>query len=167
MSVATEGAIELVSPVPVQLYVRIWFLLKEMFPMQMIDSRAPQTAEEFVEKAVNDQLAGGKSYAALKEGQFIGAVWFENVGDGIALGHLVFERENVSSNEKLEAARTAIKGVFGAGFRKIIWSFFADNRAFRVFMKRLGAEHEGLFRKHYQRGQEWIDAEFMASFPEG
>jgi RimJ/RimL family protein N-acetyltransferase len=45
--------------------------------------------------------------------------------------------------------------------------FFADNRAFRIFLKRVGAVEEGTMRQHTRRKGEVVDASFMASFPGG
>ena len=165
MTVACQAGIELVSPAPEDCYLNIYQLLKLEFAHQTIDSRAPRTFGEFNRKAQQDLEDGGMTFAVLKEGLVMGGVWFEAIGDGQCLGHLVFERQGISSTEKLQASRQAIEELFASGFRKIVWTFFADNRAFRIFLKRLGAKHEGLLRQHLRRGDELVDAEIMASFP--
>lgn len=161
---AAADRFELVSPAPESCYPVIWRLLQE-FSHQTIDTFAPTTLKECIEKARRDLEAGGRSYAIFKDGIAVGAVWFDAAGDGICLGHLVFERKAISGTEKFKATRAAIKSIFADGFRKIAWVFFADNRAFRVFLKRLGAKHEGVLRKQWRRNGELVDAEIMASFP--
>lgn len=158
--------LKLVSPAPESCYPTIWALLQE-FAHQTLDSAAPKTLEGFIEKARMDLEAGGKTYAVYKDGELAGGIWFESVGDEMCLGHLVFDREHLSSAEKLSAARAAVNEVLENGCRKVIWSFLADNRAFRVFLKRLGAEHEGVFKQHFRREGKLVDAEFMASFRPG
>jgi RimJ/RimL family protein N-acetyltransferase len=83
------------------------------------------------------------------------------------MGHLVFDREGLTSKEKLELTRDAIKRMFKAGARKIIWHLYADNRAFNIFLTKLGAEHEGTLRQGTRRNGELVDVVMMASFPEG
>lgn len=163
-AVATATEIEIVSPAPESVYPVIWRLFNE-FPDQMIDSHVPKSLEELVEKAQRDIEAGGLTFAVMKNGAVMGGVWVDAAADGMCAGHLVFEREGISSAEKMLAAREVIQRVFHAGFRKIIWVFFADNRAFRVFLKRLGAEREGVLKQHLNRNGQWVDAELMASFP--
>ncbi len=162
---AAANRFELVSPAPESCYPVIWRLLQE-FSHQTIDTFSPSSLEELVEKARRDLEAGGRSYAIFKDGIVVGAVWFDAAGDGICLGHLVFERKAISGTEKFKATRAAMKFIFSDGFRKIAWVFFVDNRAFRVFLKRLGAKREGVLRKQWRRNGEFVDAEIMASFPE-
>ena len=161
---AAAARFELVSPAPESCYPVIWRLLQE-FSHQTIDTLAPTSLEECIQKARRDLEAGGRSYAIFKDGIVVGAVWVEALVDGMCLGHLVFERKGLSSTEKIRASRQAIEAIFADGFRKILWMFFSDNRAFRVFLKRLGAKHEGLLREHLRRDGELVDAEMMASFP--
>ena len=144
---AAADRFELVSPAPESCYPVIWRLLQE-FSHQTIDTFSPSSLEELIEKARRDLEAGGRSYAIFKEGIVVGAVWFDVAGDGICLGHLVFERKAISGTEKFKATRTAIKSIFADGFRKITWVFFVDNRAFRVFLKRLGDLTEILYQAH-------------------
>ena len=165
MTVACQTGIELISPAPEDCYFDVYRLLKEEFAFQTLDSGAPATFGEFNRKAKQDLENGGMTFAVYKEGLFAGGIWFETIGDGQCLGHLVFERKGITSTEKLQASRQAIEELFASGFRKIVWTFFADNRAFRIFLKRLGAKHEGLLRQHLRRGEEFVDAEIMASFP--
>ena len=158
-------SLEIVSPAPESCYPVIWRLLQE-FSHQTIDMHAPKNLEELVERAKKGEAGGGMYCAVLKDGVVVGGVWVEPMVDDIGLGHLVFEREGISSAEKMKAARMALSEIFDAGFRKVLWMFFADNRAFRIFLKRLGAEYEGTLKKHLRRDGMLIDAEMMASFPE-
>lgn len=156
---------EIISPAPESCYPTIWRLLKEEFAEQTIDALAPTTLEECIERARREAEVGGRSYAILKDGVVVGAVWCEPLVDSMCLGHLVFERKALSSTEKMRVSRQAVEKIFADGFRKIVWIFFSDNRAFRVFLKRLGAKHEGVLRKQWRRNGELVDAEIMASFP--
>ena len=165
MTVACQTGIELVSPAPEDCYLDIYRLLKEEFSHQTMDVLAPKTFGEFNRKAQQDLENGGMTFAVLKDGIVMGGIWFEPMVDGMMLGHLVFERQGISSTEKLQASRKAIGELFASGFRKIMWMFFSDNRAFRIFLKRLGAKHEGLLRQHLRRNGILVDAEVMASFP--
>lgn len=157
--------LEIVSPVPEWCYPAIWKLFQD-FPREMIDSHSPKDIEAFVSKARQDRGSGGKGYVVLREQTPLGAVWFDPIGDEMCIGHLVFERKAITGLEKMKVSRDAVASIFKEGFRKIVWVFFADNRGFRVFLKRLGAKHEGLFKDHLRRDGEWVDAEVMASFPQ-
>lgn len=159
-----NGVVEIVSPVPESCYPVIWRLFNE-FPGQMIDIYTPGSLEALKAQSAKSLEAGGLEFAVVKNGMVMGGVWVDATADGMCLGHLIFERDAISGAEKMKATREAVKRVFEAGFRKIIWVFFADNRAFRVFLKRLGAEKEGTLRKHLNRNGEWVDADLMASFP--
>lgn len=164
---AEKVRIAVVSPCPKNSLPFIWEWLNH-FSRETLDARSPKTFEDLVAKEERDRENGSLSFAVLADGKMVGGVWYEAIGDGMSVGHLVFDPgHTISTAEKLTAVRQTIKETFEAGFRKIIWQFFADNRPFEVFMKRLGAEREGLFRQYARRGNEWVDAVFMASFPEG
>lgn len=161
-----EQTVSIISPCSQSDLPFVWQWLNH-YAKETLDERSPKTLSEFLAKEKRDIENGSKSYSVLIDGQMRGAVWFENIGDDVGIGHLVFDPANrVATKDKMRAVRQAIAETFAAGFRKIIWQFFADNRAFHVFLKRLGAEHEGIFRKQARRGDEWVDAVFMASFPE-
>lgn len=153
----------IVSPCPNSDLPQIWKWL-QFFAKETLDEKAPKSLEEFLLKENFDRHNGGKTFAVALDGHLVGGIWYEAVGDGMAVGHLVFDPgHTLSTSGKMQAVRQTLKE---AGFRKIIWTFFADNRAFRVFLKRLGAEEEGLFRKQVRREGELVDQAFMASFPE-
>lgn len=155
-----------VIPAPKDVYPQVWKLLRE-FSEQTMGDLCPKSLEEMTAKSEADLKAGGKQYAVMGPDGPLGFIWCENIGDNMAFGHLVFEREGLSTIEKVAATRQAVRKLFEDGFRKIIWMFFADNRAFRIFMKRIGAVEEGLMRQHTRRNGALVDASFMASFPEG
>lgn len=165
MTVAVANEVEIVSPTPPEHYERVWKLLDE-FRHEVLDAAAPSTLEEMIERNAKDAERGGKSFSVLKEGQFAGAVWFEMIGDGVCIGHLVFDRFALTGAQKMAATRNVLRMMFSDGFRKVHWAFFADNRAFRVFLKRLGAEQEAHFRQHCRRDGELVDVDIVASFPE-
>jgi len=165
MTVAQAEAVEIVTPTPQEHYADVWKLLDE-FRHEVLDAAAPANLEEMIERNKQDEARGGKSFSVLKEGQLAGAVWFEMIGDGACIGHLVFDRFLLTGAQKMAATRNVLRMMFSDGFRKVHWAFFADNRAFRVFLKRLGAEQEAHFRQHCRRDGELVDAEIMASFPE-
>lgn len=167
MSAAAQvESIQLVSPPPENYYQVIWPLLKE-FAYQTLDSHSPTSLEETIEQAEIEREAGTLTIAVVKDGTVVGGVWVNPLGDGLCLGHLVLDRHGISAAEKMKAVREAISSIFEAGFRKIQWVFFSDNRAFRIFLKRLGAKHEGRLEAHANRDGEWVDADMMASFPRG
>lgn len=142
----------------------VWAWLNE-WRRNTIDDHSPQSFEQLVEKHRADQVSGGKGYLVLAGERPVGAVWFENMGDGIFSGHLVFTRRSVSMAETTEAVRQALATLFSNGARKVCWLFFADNVVFRRFLKRVGAVEEGHLRKHTRRGGEIVDMQLMASFP--
>ena len=164
MTVAIQHEITLVSPPPESYYPVVWKLL-QIFSYQTLDSFSPNNLEEVIEKSKQDDENGGLTFAVMMNGEVVGGVWFEATGDDMCLGHLVFERDILNASEKLQATGRAVRLAFKSGFRKIIWSFFSDNRAYRLFLSRLGAEYEGTFKQHARRNGELVDADFMASFP--
>ena len=157
----------LVSPVPEASRYKVWEWLN-FYAHQTLDTASPQSLDDFLRKDELDRLNGGKTYGILRHVHLVGAVWFENAGDNIGLGHLVFDPsrdiERISRADKVE---NVTKAIHESGFRKIVWSFYADNTPFRLFLERCGASHEGLLRKHVHRGKELVDVTLMASFPEG
>ena len=156
------------SPIPDEAYEFIWKYLQQ-FAHQTLDKTSPDSLEALREKLKADVERGGKTYAFHNKDGWVGALSIENVGDGIGLGHLVFSRDNqnLTSAEKLAMSKAAIDDIFQNGFRKIQWAFFSDNRAFRLFLRKLGATHEGTLIAHVNREGEWVDADMMASFPQG
>lgn len=165
MTVAVASEVEIVTPTPEEHFGQVWKLLDE-FRHEVLDAAAPSSLEEMIERNKQDAEKGGKSFSVVKEGQFAGAVWFEMIGDGTCIGHLVFDRFALTGPEKMAATKNVLRMMFSDGFRKVHWALFADNRAFRVFLKRLGAEQEAHFRQHCRRDGELVDADIMASFPE-
>lgn len=152
-----------VTPCPASDLPQVWKWLQH-FAQETLDEKSPTSLHEFLLKESTDRLNGGKTFAVSCDGKLVGGIWYEAVGDGMAVGHLVFDPgHTLSTSGKMAAVRQTLKM---AGFRKIIWTFFADNRAFRVFLKRMGAEEEGLFRQQVRRNGNLVDQAFMASFPE-
>ena len=161
---AIASKYEIVSPLPNGEFHKVWDWLQE-FRKQTIDDFSPQTLEQLVEKAKTDILAGGKSYAIFNEGCFVGCLWGEHAGDQVYAGHLVFDRDALMPKEKLEAAKLALKQFFSDGARKIRWLALADDRAYRIFLRRLGATLEGELKKETRRQGELCDVVLFASFP--
>lgn len=161
---------ELVSPFPEECLPQLWGWLAE-FHRQMVDEYSPKTFAELQEKYHADHAAGGKSFAAFRatgnghRGELLGVVWGENMGDGIFTGHMVFERD-IPTQEKQAILRDALKSWGTDGARKIRWPAFADNRAYKVFLRRAGAEIEGVLRGEGRRDGQIVDTLLMASFPE-
>jgi hypothetical protein len=157
---------ELRSPFPDEALPGLWKMMEEFKP-QMLDDWCPQTFEAM--RAMYHDGRQRLSYAIYVNGEAIGWVWGDLLGDSVYLGHLTFARylETLPSSEKLRMARAALRQMFRDGARKIQWHLFRDNRAFHVFLKRLGAEQEGLLRQSTRRGGELMDVIVMASFPEG
>lgn len=155
----------LVTPFPEEHLPLMWAWLQE-FRAQMVDDYSPHTYDEMLERNRGDLANGMKMYAMVRDGKPVGAVWGEALGDGQYMGHLVFERYTLSTAEKLEMARDAVRQMFADGARKICWQSFADNRAFTIFLRRLGAVIEGRFREATRRNGELVDIVILASFPE-
>lgn len=135
---------------------------------QMMDDFTPKTLEAITDMNRRDIFNGSLQYFfSSHDGNPMGVVWAVNGGDGVFIGHLVFEREGVSTSEKLEMARIALERMFKEGARKVVWQLFADNRAFRIFLKKLGAEQEGYLKQGARRNGELQDTILMASFAKG
>jgi hypothetical protein len=154
-----------VSPFPFEHLPKMWSWLQH-FDALMVDDYCPKSFEEMAEKNKRDLANGAKTYAIMSDGQPVGAVWGEFVGDGVYIGHLVFDRYTLTSSEKMQLARMALKQFFADGARKIQWQLYADNRAFRVFLKRMGASVEGILKQATRCKGELRDMMLMASFPE-
>lgn len=165
-AVEADIGFELVSPFRDDHLPKIWAWLEE-FPKQMVDDFCPKNFEAMAKANREQQAAGAKQYAILHDGELRGAVWGEHARDGIFSGHLVFDRYSLSSSEKMIMARAALKRFFDDGARKIMWEVFEDNRAFKVFLRRLGAEVEGVLRQSTRRNGILMDVTLLASFPEG
>ena len=164
MEIAIASKYEIVSPFPEKYLLAFWTWMAE-FKEQMVDDFSPQTFQELVAKAQQDLAAGGKSYAIMMNGAVVGCVWGEHVGDQVFSGHLVFERDALKSAEKLEATKLTLQQFFSEGARKIRWMALSDNRAYRIFLRRLGATLEGELKKETRRQGELCDVVLFASFP--
>lgn len=165
MTVATQAKYEIVSPFPEEFLPGFWAWMQE-FKNQMVDDFTPQTFEELVEKERLDRDAGGKSYGIMVEGKVVGCLWGEFVGDQVFSGHLVFDRDSLKPSEKLEAAKMTLKQFFADGARKIRWLALSDNRAYRIFLRRLGATFEGELKQETRREGKLCDVVLFASFPD-
>ncbi len=155
----------MVTPFPEQHLPLMWEWIQE-FACFMVDDLCPQSFEDMEAKNRIDLANGARVYAFIAEdGIPVGAVWGENAGDSVYAGHLVFDRWALRPPEKLSLARLAIQQIFKDGARKIVWQLFADNRPFHIFMRRLGAQEEGLLKKATRRNGELRDVMLMASFP--
>lgn len=153
---------EIRSPFPEQHLSAMCGWLQE-FKYQMVDDASP--LEESDVRAFYES-GRSKSFAVEVDGQAAGAVWAEELYDGVYMGHLVFDRDMLSSAEKVQATRQAVRKLFEEGARKISWHVFADNRAFRIFLKRVGAEIEGTMRKATKRNGEYVDVMLLSTLPE-
>lgn len=155
----------IVSPCPPENLPTVWEWLSH-FSKETLDSNAPKTLDEFLSNEKLCRERGGKTFSISKEEKMIGAIWVENIGDGICVGHLVFDPgHTIPTSEKILSSRIVLKQIFES-FRKVMWAYFADNRAFHVFLRRMGAIDEGIFHKHVRRGSDFVDQAWMASFPE-
>lgn len=136
------------------------------FAQETLDSNAPKSLDEFLHSEAMCRMNGGKTFCIHNDDVMIGAIWVENIGDGIGVGHLVFDPgHTISTSEKIYASKLVMKEIFQY-FRKVMWAYFADNRAFHVFLRRMGAIEEGIFHQHVRRGSDFVDQAWMASFPE-
>jgi hypothetical protein len=164
--IAFDRKYALVSPMPEEHFLAIWEWLGE-FTEQMVNDYTPRTSEDVVAKLTLDVASGGKSYMILSDdSRPIGAVWGEVMGDEVYMTHLVFARYSLSTPEKLALARAAVRQFFADGARKLCWAMYVDNRAFRIFLRRMGASVEGTFRKATRRNGQLVDVIMMATFPE-
>lgn len=137
------------------------------FERETMDDTLPRTFEGISQINQQTLASGGRNFAVRKYGRTVGAVWFHKLADGIGLGHMVFDRHDISPREKADAAREATQQLFAEGFRKVCWFVFADNHMFRSFLKkRLGAHEEGIMRQQERRGGQFVDVAVLASFPE-
>ncbi|KKL95845.1 hypothetical protein LCGC14_1850540 [marine sediment metagenome] len=162
--IQVECKYEIVSPFPEECLPLMWQWINE-FREQMVDDFTPKTFEEMIEKERSDREAGGRFYTIVQKGTVVGFVWGEHVGDQVYAGHLVFDRDALRPAEKLEAAKLALNRFFSEGARKIRWMAFTDNRAYRIFLRRLGATFEGELKKETRRQGELCDVVLFASFP--
>lgn len=157
----TSAAV-VVSPLPKEHLDWLWKLCLD-FSALMIDDHSPKNLAEAEQMHANQLANGSKQYGFLRDDQPVGVVWFDFAGDGMYLGHLVFEKE-LSTKEKLAMTHIAIARLFDDGARKIIWQMFADNEPFKRFLNHLGAHFEGLLREGTRRNGELRDVMLMASF---
>lgn len=153
----------LVDPVPEGFLPLVWQWLNE-WSGQTLDDYSPSNLKQLIEKSRRDQAAGGRSYGITADGKPTGAIWFEAMGDGMFAGHLVFPREGLSPKGKLQSVKMTLDNLFASGGRKVLWPHFADNRAFHIFLRRLGATEEGLLKQQTRRRGELADVRVMASF---
>lgn len=156
----------IVAPFPIEALPLMWKWLTE-FRKEMVDDFSPQTYDELVEKCRADSEKGAKSYAIIHEGQIVGCVWGEPVGNDVFSAHLVFERDGLNPQEKLGATQAAVKQFFSEGARKLRWMTLSDNRAYRLFLRRLGAQYEGELKLETKQNGEMKDLMLFASFPNG
>jgi RimJ/RimL family protein N-acetyltransferase len=159
-----EVNFKVVSPMPEKHCPDLFRWMQE-FEDQMLDDQSPHSLQETQKTWKREIETGGLQYFFKSpDGIPLGVVWGTNCGDGMYLGHLVFERA-LPTSLKLELAKAGIEHMFADGARKIIWQLFEDNRAFRIFLKKLGAEVEGTLKQIVRRRGELVNATMMASFP--
>lgn len=157
--------ISVTTPCPSSNLPLVWEWLSH-FSKETLDTNSPKSLIDFLESEEPCRENGGKTFSIHSDGVMVGAIWVENIGDGIGVGHLVFDPgHTISTSEKIQASKLVMREVFKS-FRKVMWAFFADNRAFRIFLKRMGAIEEGVFHQHVRRGPDFVDQAWMASFPE-
>lgn len=157
--------VEITTPCPSEKLPLVWEWLSH-FSRETLDTNSPQSLDEFLKSESLCRISGGQTFSINSEGVMVGAIWVENIGDGVGVGHLVFDPgHTISTSEKIQASKKVMREVFKS-FRKVMWAFFADNRAFHVFLKRMGAIEEGIFHQHVRRGSDYVDQAWMASFPE-
>jgi len=157
--------ISIIHPCPSRDLPRVWEWLSH-FSKETLDSNAPKSLDEFLHSEAMCRMGGGKTFCIHNDDVMIGVIWVENIGDGIGVGHLVFDPgHTISTSEKIQASKLVMKEIF-QHFRKVMWAYFADNRAFHVFLRRMGAIEEGIFHQHVRRGSDFVDQAWMASFPE-
>lgn len=160
------GKVKMVSPLPEHHVETVWEWC-EYFRDEMMADNCPKNLEEMQAQNTKEVSEGGLQYFFTDDdGLPLGFVWGTAIGDGMFFGHLVFERAKfLNTSEKLAMAKQAISAMFRDGARKIIWQLFTDNRAFRIFLKKCGAEYEGCLRQMVRRNGELVDTDMMASFP--
>jgi hypothetical protein len=157
-------AFSLVSPFPESDIPLFWKWFQDN-QGAMMDDQCPKTIEELVAKNKRDLENGALTFGVMSNGKCAGAVWAENGGDGIYIGHLVFD-STLPPKDKLAAAREGLVSMFAKGARKIVWQLYPDNRAFAIFLLKLGATTEGYLRRSTRKAGNVADLILMASFPE-
>jgi RimJ/RimL family protein N-acetyltransferase len=132
-----------------------------------LDQMAPQNLRELRDKYDRDVAAGSESFAVRHEAfaEPVGVCWFDNLGTGIYMGHAAFEDKALTPREKREAMSSALDQIFELGARKVSWVAYRDNYLFLRFLRGLGAKQEGQLQCHVARGDKYIDAVVLASFP--
>jgi len=135
---------------------------------QTLDDLAPHDDAEMKAKYEGDMARGSKFYGVESEDRTpVGCVWFENVGEGIFVGHLAFSLNHISAQARINSTRQSLRMVFSSGARKVLWPALVRNVIYINFLrKRIGAELEAVLRKQVRCKGEWMDVAFLASFPE-
>jgi hypothetical protein len=149
------------APYPSEHVEQLWKWVTE-FSSQMADDNSPKTLEQVTEKHNSTEF----SYGIWNNGQIAGCVWFELMGDGQYLGHLVYDQNLLTVHEKIQATKDVARELFSAGARKVYWQTFSDNRAYIAFMRRVGAKVEATFRKYTMRDGKYEDAVLLGMFAE-
>jgi hypothetical protein len=155
---------KMLSPFPEEHLGKMWAWLQQ-YKTQMVDDFSPQSPDEL--KAFFSSHKG-PSFAFLDgKDKPIGAVWADPLGKDNYMGHLVFERDGLTSVDKLFMTARALKVMFDGGAKKIWWESYIDNRAYLLFLRKLGAVPEtSLKSMPTKRDGQSVKSLLFASYPE-
>lgn len=142
------------SPFPEAAIPRVWSWIQE-FRYRVADDFAPDTIEQFVEFWANHTV---ETWGVWRDGELGGLVVITPVSPVLVESHCLFKRTFWGHDTTLEALRQVYTQVFArGGIEKIFSVAFRDNAQLLGLARKLGAQKEGVLRRHTRRLGEMVD----------
>lgn len=141
------------SPFPEYAVPRMWTWVQRV-RRHVCDDYAPRTLEEFVD---NWREQPGKKWAVYRGHEIGGMISVQQVSPVVAMSHILFKQTFWGWETTVPALQAVYQQVFEGGVEKIAALVFADNHNVIGLAKRLGAQREGVLRRHTRREGQLVD----------
>lgn len=142
------------SPFPESAIPRVWSWIQG-FRERVADDFAPASIEQFVQFWSSQSQA--KTWGVWRDGELGGLVVVKEISPVLAESHCLFKRSFWGHDTTLAALRAVYAEVFATGIEKVFSVAFRDNAQLLGLARRIGAQKEGILRKHTRRGGELVD----------
>jgi len=145
-------------PFPEYAWPRVWSWI-ESYPRLFLDDDGPHSAADLVALMEKQPF----TFAAVRDGEIVGAVWFELTRPDAGVIHTAFARRAWGREVTDTVFHQVAKLLFAAPLlRKIVSIFYADNQFARAMVKRFGFHFDGVLRAEAMRGGVAVDMELWS-----
>jgi RimJ/RimL family protein N-acetyltransferase len=158
-----QARIELVTPFPREFYKQLhrWFI---QYPDKMMDDTWPKDFDA-VCQAIDARSETEYTCMVTENGTPAGFIGYQQLTPHVgSLRGVCFDKKVHGNGTALRALRAVLQQQFDNGTYKIMAFPYVDNPRSHRFYQKLGAQDEGILRKHTLRGGEMVDMHLMAFF---